>query len=415
MYRRSLVKIIRHHGLPVCRRNLGYSIARSFSFTTSTSSSNNEPEYSKIYALPFKLSAERAPQVMFFKSLPTVSDTSHIRIRKAYLPIWYYDMAITANVTRDSDGKERELLGVALDGFWTGHTWDPMCYLSFGFPVVLDKTTLRPFTSMYDNVDDKEDIEVIPFSTDPFQDLGDHVSKALEGVHVGHLKQAMTIGKAALAFGAAYPLYFPVYIGQVRDNKEQVIVVAGHSDNPPVFKHTPGNKGAKQWLNGGNWIRLDVTDPSWRVGAPISPLQELCKIFMDKVVNKMDEDGNPTLANTSRRPIQWDDTRIQSYVSYEKDNKTYLKQLFKVWAQQRMLSHLEGMDGNRRTFGMGADGFVVKTADQFKTEILNKIGDELETLEKVEPLWLKEYNQQQQQIMDNHTSDIDNSNKQNDM
>ncbi|ORZ13678.1 hypothetical protein BCR42DRAFT_355108 [Absidia repens] len=406
---------------------------RSFTFTTPVY--NSGPDTSKIYALPFKLSPEKAPQVvdlanyitehkflgffrllksMLLKTLPQVSNTSHIQIRKAYLPFWYYDMAIKATVTRENDdGPERELLAVGLNNYWTGHTWDPMCYLSFGFPLTVDASTLQPFSTIIDNNnddDDEEDIDIIPFTTDPFQDLAPQVSSALEGVQVRQTGQVFDISKAELVFGAAYPLYFPVYIAQVESDKDTVIVVGGQSDNPVVFKYhpekkskttkatdndeemtTPASTTTKHWLNNGEWIRLDVTDPSWRVGLPVSPLQELCKKFMDKVVNK--QDGS-TLATTARKPIAWDDVRIQAYPTYQQGNKDYVQQLYKVWAQQGMLTRLDNVSGNQRTLGMGKNGLEMKSADQFKEEILNSVGDDLQKLEQVEPQWLKEYNHQ---------------------
>ncbi|KAI8337032.1 hypothetical protein BC941DRAFT_353428 [Chlamydoabsidia padenii] len=359
----------------------------------------------KIYALPFTLSPDRAPQVvelanyitehkilglfkliksMVMKTLPQVSDASRIQIRKAYLPIWYYDMAIRANVTRESDGQERELLGVGLNGFWTGHTWDPMCYLSFGFPLQVDSASLQPFSA--DTINNDDDIQVIPFTTDPFQDLEDHVATgALEGLSVGHGKQAVKLGQADMVFSAAYPLYFPVYIAKVDDDSDTVIVVGGQSDNPPVFKYKPEQR-QRPWMNSGEWIRLDVTDPSWRVGLPVSPLQELCKLFVDKAVNDLVTNREP------RRPIQWDDVRIQSYKDHQKENKGYIEQLYKVWAQQGMLTQLDHMDGDKKTLGMGKNGLELKSAEQFKQEILDSVGNDLKKLEALEPQWLKDYN-----------------------
>lgn len=322
---------------------------------------------------------------MFMKTLPQVSDESRIQIRKAYLPFWYYDVAIKANVTQESNGQERELLGVGLNGYWTGHTWDPMCYLSFGFPIQVDSTALQPFSPG----DNDDDIEVIPFTTDPFQDLEDHVSDALEGLRVGHGKQAVTLSQAQTVFSAAYPLYFPVYIAQV--DSDTVIVVGGQSENPPVFKYMPKEQQQLQrsWLNNSEWIRLDVSDPSWRVGLPVSPLQQLCKMFTDKVVKAQLADGR----DNERKPIPWnDDVRIQSYPDHEKENKGYVGQLFKVWAQQGMLTHLDLMDGNKTTLGMGKNGLEMKSAEQFKEEILGSVGDDLKKLEEMEPQWLKDYN-----------------------
>ncbi|CAO3597613.1 unnamed protein product [Absidia cylindrospora] len=119
---------------------------------------------------------------------------------------------------------------------------------------------------------------------------------------------------------------------------------------------------------------------------------------MDKVVNNLD---GPTLATKTREPIQWDDVRIQAYPTNQKGNKDYVQQLYKVWAQQGMLTRLENVSDNQRTLGMGKNGLEMKSAEQFKEEILSSVGDELQKLEQVEPQWLKDYNQQAIQAKSN--------------
>ncbi|CAO3611773.1 unnamed protein product [Cunninghamella blakesleeana] len=436
-YRQSLTYLSttsKHHQLS--QQNL--FIKRRFSSTPSFLT-----KHEKIYALPFKLSEERAPQIieltnyitehkflgffkllksMFLKTLPNVTDTSNIQMRKAYLPFWYYDMAIKATVKHTKSGEEREILCVGLDEYWVGHQWSPMCYLSLGFPISIDEKSLKPFNQIYqeimenENDDDdddennkvKKDIEIIPFTTDPIQDLAKYIPTALKGFTIGKgTKHESELMNTELVFGAAYPLYFPVYIAQVdSDNKNglhNILVIGGHSDNPTIFKFDPidennnNNKNKKmtlsgQWINGGQWIRLDTTDPSWRVGIPISPVQELCKQFMNKVVDRTDE---PTLATAPRQPIPWDDDlRIQPFPHYQKENKNYIEQLFKVWAEQAMLTKLDTMNPDMKTIGVGEHGLEFLTAEKFKENILAKVGEELQKLESLEPQWLKDYNHQ---------------------
>lgn len=371
------------------------------------------------------------------KTLPNVSETSNIQMRKAYIPFWYYDMAIKATVKQTKNGQERELLCVGLDEYWVGHQWSPMCYLSFGFPISFDEKSLKPFNQIYeeimendtnnkkenndedDNNNSSKDIEIIPFTTDPIQDLAQYIPTALEGLIIGKgTKHESELTNAELVFGAAYPIYFPVYIAQVdSENKNglhNILVIGGHSENPTIFKYDPidgdGNKKknkkmtlSEQWINGGQWIRLDVTDPSWRVGIPMSPIQELCKQFMAKVVNRTEE---PNIASASRQPISWDqDLRIQPFPHHQKENKNYIEQLFKVWAQQSMLTRLDTMNPDMKTIGVGEHGLELQTAEKFKENILAKVGEELQKLETLEPQWLKDYNnqliQQKQQQKDN--------------
>ncbi|CAO3642449.1 unnamed protein product [Cunninghamella echinulata] len=348
---------------------------------------------------------------MFLKTLPKVSETSNIQMRKAYIPFWYYDMAIKATVKQKSNGEEREILCVGLDEYWIGHQWSPMCYLSFGNPISINADTLKPFNQIYEeimenknnddnnnnNSNSNSDIEVIPFTTDPIQDLAAYIPTALEGLTLcKDTKNECQLSNAELVFGAAYPLYFPVYIAQVdAENKNglhTVLVIGGHSENPPIFKYDPIDDANEKEKKIGQWIRLDVADQSWRVGYPKSPLQDLLSQFMSQVVNREED---PNLVTKPRQPIPWDqDVRIQAYTLHQKENKSYIEQLFKVWAQQNMLTKLDTMDPDKKTIGMGEKGLEVQTAEKLKETILEKVGEELKKLETLEPHWLKEYNHQ---------------------
>ncbi|KAI8061794.1 hypothetical protein BC940DRAFT_336755 [Gongronella butleri] len=380
----------------------------------------------KIYALPFKLKEERAPEVAylttyvtthkflgFFKllkalvsrSLPKVNDTSNVQVRKVYLPMWYYDTAIRVTVHEEKSNEAVDLLTVSFDSYWPGHTLDPMCFLSFGHPLPIDKDDLRVFDPDAFQ-EDNDDVQVIPFTTNPIHDLADRVRDALPGLTVGKGKQACTVQEAEVVFGASYPLYMPCYIANVNDD-DSVVVIAAHQENPTVYKYevptsssssddddddsaaaTKAARNTKQWLNGGQWLRLDVTDPALRVGFPQSPVQEAIGHFMDKVVNS----PQSPLLHASTSSIDWDDLRIQSFKTHDKESKDYLQRLFSVWAKQRMLSALDHAKPGARALGVGKNGFEMKTPEQIKDDILGNLGDELEKLEQAEPAWLKEYN-----------------------
>ncbi|ORX54023.1 hypothetical protein DM01DRAFT_359976 [Hesseltinella vesiculosa] len=367
----------------------------------------------KIYALPFKFPEARAPEVAYlatyvtqhkvlgvFKLLksmlfstsdgPKVSeeDTENIQVRKAYIPIWYYDMAIKVKALEPNHGSQVELLTISFDSYWPGHSWDPMCFLSFGFPIPIDKDDLKLFEDVRDDV--ASDVEVIPFVRDPLNDLAQRVSQALPDFRVGSGRQECEVQEAELAFGAAYPIYMPVYIAQV---DASVIVMTAHNTNPTVFKYesdaSQQRTTTKSWLNNPEWLRLDTTDPALRIGFPQSPVQEAIQKFMTAI-----NSPQSPLASPSSHAIDWDDLRIQPYPLHDKENKEYLQQLFKIWAQQRMLVDLNRVKPGTRALGIGRNGFEMKTSEQIKDDINNKIGQELEKLEHAEPSWLKAYNRQ---------------------
>jgi hypothetical protein len=339
--------------------------------------------------------------------MPDVKESvSSMQVRKAYIPFWYYDIAMSADLnpsTTDTNetsetlaksmGSPRQILGIGFDCFWPGHTWDPMCYLSFGKSPATSIETLVPFTSdLYED----SDIEVIPFSVNPIKDIADRAPEALENLQVTsptHKNGVYTFNNAQVLFNAAYPIYWPVYIAQFTDENHKeyqppkTVVIGAHSQDPPLYQWEPKKSGAEQWVNNGPWMKLDVTEPEWQMGfQPL--LKKLVERFLAEVVGQW----------RTTEKINWDDDRIQSYSSYEKQNKDYLKQLFKVWAERNMLSRIEMMDGDKKTIGLGGKSgnknqlrIQVKKVSELREEIESKIGEELAKLEQLEPVWFKEY------------------------
>ncbi|CAO0789540.1 unnamed protein product [Mucor circinelloides] len=349
--------------------------------------------------------------------MPDVKESvSSMQVRKAYIPFWYYDMAISADVkpsTTNSAEKEslealtkamgppRQMLGIGFDCYWPGHTWDPVSYLSFGQSAATRMEKLVPFTS--DLYEDK-DVEVIPFTVDPFKDITDRVPQALENLTVNsltHKHGVYTMNNAQVLFNAAYPIYWPVYIAQFTDKKEneeppKTVVIGAHSNDPPLYQWDSKKTGSEQWINNGPWVKLDVTEPEWQMGfGNQPPLRQLVQRYLNQVVGQFQ-------TNT----VDWEDARIQAYPNYESQNKDYLKQLFKVWAERNMLSRIEGMDGNQKTLGLGAvpntsesasknPRLQVKTVSEIRQEIESRVSGELVKLEELEPVWFKEYKKKQ--------------------
>lgn len=340
--------------------------------------------------------------------MPDVKESvSSMQVRKAYIPFWYYDMAVSADVmpsTTDKDesqekfvkamGPPREMLGIGFDCFWPGHTWDPMCYLSFGKSISTRMETLVPFTpGLYED----SDIEIIPFTVNPLADIAERAPEALENLSVNsltHRHGVYTLNNAKVLFSAAYPVYWPVYVAQFTDEKHKpddppkTVVIGAHSEDPPIYQWESSKPGPDQWINNGPWVKLDVTEPEWQMGfGNQPPLKQLVHRYLTEVVGQFQKTDK----------IDWEDERIQSYTGYENQNKDYLKQLFKVWAERNMLSRIETMDGDEKTIGLGAkEGknprLQVRKVSEIRQEIESRVGEEIEKLEQVEPVWFKEYN-----------------------
>ena len=330
-----------------------------------------------------------------------------MQIRKAYIPFWYYDMAVSADVTpstkNEQESKEtllkamgppREMLGIGFDCFWPGHTWDPMCYLSFGKSLATRMEKLVPFTpDLYEDAD----IEILPFTVNPLEDITKRAPEALENLKVDsitHRDGVYTLNNAKVLFNAVYPIYWPVYVAQFSDEKHnkddppKTVVIGAHSEDPPIYQWEPTKPGVEQWINNGPWVKLDVTEPEWQMGfGNQPPLRQLVERYQTKVTGQFQTTDS----------IDWDDDRILPYPEYEEQNKDYLKQLFKVWAERNMLSRIETMDGDEKALGVGGKEAGKKALIQYRKvseirdEIEGKIGEELQTLEKVEPVWFKEY------------------------
>lgn len=349
--------------------------------------------------------------------MPDVKESvSSMQVRKAYIPFWYYDMAISADVKPSSTnstekeshealtkamGPPRQMLGIGFDCYWPGHTWDPVSYLSFGQSAATRMEKLVPFTSdLYQD----NDVEVIPFTVDPLKDITERAPQALENLTVNSLthKHGMyTMNNAQVLFNAAYPIYWPVYIAQFTDKKEngeppKTVVIGAHSNDPPLYQWDSKKSGAEQWINNGPWVKLDVTEPEWQMGfGNQPPLRQLVQRYLTQVVGEFQ-------TNT----VDWKDERIQAYPNYENQNKDYVKQLFKVWAERNMLSRIEGMDENQKTIGLGPvpgtnestsknPRLQVKTVSEIRKEIESRVSDELIKLEELEPAWFKEYRNKQ--------------------
>jgi hypothetical protein len=346
--------------------------------------------------------------------MPDVKESvSSMQVRKAYLPFWYYDIAMSADITPSSTnenettehivktmGPARQMLGIGFDCYWPGHTWDPVCYLSFGKSAATRMETLVPFTpELYE---DKEDIEIVPFTVSPLKDISERAPAALENLQVNSLTNrsgVYTINNAQVLFNAAYPIYWPVYIAQFIDdsnNKSEelpkTVVIGAHSHDPPLYQWDPKQAGADQWVNNGPWVKLDVTEPDWQMGfGNQPPLRQLVQRYLTDVVGQFQTSD-----------VDWEDLRVQAYPNYEAQNKDYLKQLFKVWAERNMLTRIEGMDENQKTIGLGKEGpdhkraplIQVKKVSEIREQIESNVSKELKKLEELEPVWFKEYKKQ---------------------
>ncbi|GAA5795427.1 hypothetical protein HPULCUR_000784 [Helicostylum pulchrum] len=405
------------------RRTVTRTVTRPLTLRLSSTDSHSH----KIQALPFKLPEDKVSQIVniasyvnqhaflsifkiiksiFSQKMPDVKESvSSMQVRKAYVPFWYYDMAVSADVTPSTTdptepaekllkamGPPRQMLGIGFDCFWPGHTWDPMCYLSFGKSAATRMETLVPFTpELYEG----NDIEVLPFTVNPFTDLADRAPQALENLQVNsltHRKGVYTLNNAEVLFSSAYPIYWPVYVAQFTDENHKegeppkTVVIGAHSTDPPIYQWESKKPGVDQWINNGPWVKLDVTEPEWQMGfGNQPPLKQLVHRYLTQVIGEF-----------QTNEIDWEDDRIQSYTGYEAQNKDYLKQLFKVWAERSMLSRIETMDGNEKTIGLGSkEGnnprLQVRKVSEVREEIEGKIGKELEKLEQVEPVWFKEY------------------------
>lgn len=332
---------------------------------------------------------------MFTRKIPQIQDTVvSMNVRKAYIPVWYYDMAISANIipfsSKESSeallkavGPPRQVLGIGFNCYWPGHTWDPVSYLAFTKPNK-DKIFV-PFTKdLYENMDD---VEVIPFTVDPLRDLGDRAPSVLEGLTVDVPSQrSFKINNADVLLQAAYPVYLPVYVAQFTGNEDKdpkTVVVSADSEDPYFYQWEATKTGAYQWINSGSWINLDVTERVWRMGFR-NPLEQLVKKFLDQAVGHF----------RTTNDINWEDERIQNIATYEEPNKRYLEQLFKVWSRRNMLALTENLDGDKKAIGFGNKehpGIKMMKVDEIREDIMKKIGDELNELEKLEPTWYKNF------------------------
>ncbi|KAI8877823.1 hypothetical protein K501DRAFT_259739 [Backusella circina FSU 941] len=364
--------------------------------------------------MPFKLPEEKVSQIVniasyvnrhaflsffkiiksiFSKKMPDVNESvDSFQVRKAYLPFWIYDMGMTANVKMTSENNsdnlepERELLGIGFDCYWPGTNWNPMSYLCLSQSLLHNADKLVPFTP--DLYSDMDDIEVIPFTVNPIHDLEDRAPQAIEGLQLKshtHRSATYTLSDAKVRFNAVYPIYWPVYIAQFSDNNNQddprTIVISAHSEDPPIYQYDPTKpEGVEQWINNGPWIKLDVAEPAWQMGFGDNPVIQLVKRFATEAVGQY-QTGE----------VHWDDARIQPYPAYQKQNKDYLQQLFKVWSQRNMLVRLEGMDQDQRAFGWGANKVKVQKVADIREGIKDGVAAELDKLASLEPLWFKDY------------------------
>lgn len=332
---------------------------------------------------------------MFTRKIPQIQDTVvSMNVRKAYIPVWYYDMAISADIIPFSSeesseallkamGPPRQVLGIGFNCYWPGHTWNPVSYLAFTKPNK-DKVFV-PFTKdLYENMGD---VEVIPFTVDPLRDLGYRAPSVLEGLTVDVPSQrSFKINNANVLLQAAYPVYLPVYVAQFTGNEDEdpkTVVVSADNEDPCFYQWEATKTGAYQWINSGPWINLDVTERVWRMGFR-NPLEQLVKKFLDQAVGHFQ----------TTNEINWEDERIQNIATYEEPNKRYLEQLFKVWSRRNMLALTENLDGDKKAIGFGNKehpGIKVMKVDEIREDIMKKIGDELNELEKLEPTWYKNF------------------------
>ncbi|KAI9334860.1 hypothetical protein BD770DRAFT_374366 [Pilaira anomala] len=386
----------------------------------------------KIQALPFKLPREEVNRIVndfppieqpFFYSVFNtlksrllnkpdikVECVTSLKVRKAYIPLWYYDIAISANITPSIKfknkylktmaatimGPPRQILGVGLNCFWPGHTWDPICYLNCSQLESYYFDSLVPFTpKLYEN----SDIEVIPFTVNPFKDLSDRVPKALENLQVNSsvcFQGTYKINSAQVLFHAAYPIYWPVYVveyigsGKKEGDLPTTIVLGADNAGPlRTFKWDPKWSGVYQWKHNNAWTQFGVTEPEWRykgfLKRNVSILEQLSRRYLVQVVG-----------NFQTKQVNWEDNRILSYTGYRKQNKKYLIKLFEVWIKRGILSRMETMFDNQTILvhGEASDspgGKRSVSVSEHRKEIRSKIGNDLEELKQREPAWYKKY------------------------
>ncbi|KAI7901778.1 uncharacterized protein BX663DRAFT_512392 [Cokeromyces recurvatus] len=399
-----------------------------------SSTTINKDDRHKVYALPFNLSedtirqsinfASYANQHSFFaifeiikslftKKTPEVKKyVTNMQIRKVYLPFWYYDMAISADITPfltkagETDETiyqeirpEQQILGIGFNCYWPGHTWDPVCYLSFRSCLTTCLTELVPFTPNLC----KGDIEVLPFSANPLEDLSKHASNALENLEIKsalHKNNVIIIRNAKVLFNAAYPIYLPAYIVQyTNDNQKegmetQRTVVIGAHNSKPILHYWDSNKtGVEQWINNGSWMNLDLSAQTWNINTETrSMIRQLVERFTKEAVG-----------NFQTKKIDWTDDCIQAYPKYQHQNKAYLAQLFKIWSERSMLQLLEQMGENRMAVGLHPRVDKSNTAPrirmvpvkELRQNITNDVRHDLNKLEELEPAWYKQYMKKQ--------------------
>ncbi|KAI8368985.1 hypothetical protein BD560DRAFT_370907 [Blakeslea trispora] len=388
---------------------------RPFAVSSSTRNTQSDGLH-KVYALPFKLPEEKVHQIVniasyvnrhaffgilkilksiFTRKMPEVSESvTSMQVRKAYIPFWYYDIAISADVTHSSKnendssdvilktmGPVRQILGMSQNCFWPGHSWDPVCYLSLANTLHLKD--LVPFSP--DLYQEREDIEVLPFTVNPLEDIVERAPNALENLSLDsptHKSGISTLNNAKVLFSSAYPIYWPVYIAQFteegkEEDKPKTVVIGAHSNDPPLYQWDMNKKGAEQWINNGRWIGLDVTEIEWQVGFSTQPpVRHLEHRFLTEVVGHFQ----------TNKSIDWSDERIQAYPIYQDQNKKYLIQLFKVWFEQNMLARgfVESKEDEKFRIQMKTGGLI-------RNDIENRVRNELARLKELEPTWYKEY------------------------
>ncbi|KAI8579722.1 hypothetical protein K450DRAFT_241175 [Umbelopsis ramanniana AG] len=367
--------------------------------------------HSKIHALPFKLSEEKARSLIdltayvnehtfasFFKILgsaitrtkPKVDEKAQdLELRKAYLPFWYLDIAVSgkgtalqSNMGNDEKDMQNSMLGMAFDSYWPGFVFDPLHYVSFGKPHNQDIQDAVPFSpSMYQDV---EDIEVIPFSVSPLLDIADRVDVVNDTVIEGK-EFNYQMNDVQLEFAAAYPLYWPVYIAKfkVGEDEERTIVLAAHKDDPFFLQWEPDREGYQQWLNNGSWLNADVTEPFWKIGyGQKGVLHNAEQMYLNDVVGQFGVGGDT---------IDWEDKRILAYPVHNGDNKEYLTKMYSYWAKTSMLKMIQHSDSTMVGFGKGK--FEILPVEKMIENTEKEIEEAKAEMEEARPKWLSEGSQ----------------------
>ncbi|KAH8547706.1 hypothetical protein BGW37DRAFT_432213 [Umbelopsis sp. PMI_123] len=369
----------------------------------------NNP-HSKIHAMPFKLSEDKARSLIdltayvnehtfasFFKILgsaitrtkPKVNEKAQdLELRKAYLPFWYLDIAVSgtgrgleAKVGKEQKDLENSMLGMAFDSYWPGFVFDPLHYISFGKPHNQDIQDAEPFSpSMYEGIDD---VEVFPFTVSPLLDIADRVD-LVNDLIIESKDLNYQMSDVKLEFAAAYPLYWPVYIAKfkVHSDEERTIVMAAHKDDPFFLQWEPDLQGYQQWLNNGSWLNADVTEPFWKIGyGQNGILHNAEQMYLNNVVGQFGAGGNN---------IDWEDKRILAYPAHHGDNKEYLTKMYSYWAKTSMLKMIEQSDSTVVGFGKGKveilpmDKMIANTKKEIETAKVE--------MEEARPKWLDEGN-----------------------